>query len=101
MRGGCLEYHSVVMSRLTTGAPCHDASGLVDPLNVPIEYPSSVCHLATFSVTVSAVFPATSGLDSAFQAITIPSQTVNGIALLDYPVYEQRSRQRSIMNVTW
>jgi hypothetical protein len=80
--------NNVVMSTVTTGGPCNDVSGLTNPLGVPIVYAPSVCHLATFNVAISAKFQATPGLDAALETITITPQTVNGIRVINSPVFE-------------
>jgi hypothetical protein len=90
---------SVQISTLSIGSPCKDVPNLTNPFgadtgNYPsIEYAPSVCRLTTFRAAMATTFTATAGLDPALQAIAIAPQSVNGIRLLNYRVYEQRLRQ--------
>jgi hypothetical protein len=90
---------SATTSRSSLGAPCQDTPGLANPLLAdtltgfpPIEYGGNVCHLATFSASLSATFPATAGLDPSLQSITIDAQSVNGISVIPNYFYFDRAR---------
>jgi len=78
----------------TLGSRCHDTSGLSDPLAYygfpPVEYGPSICQLGTFEGSVTASFPATTGLDPNLESFTIAPQTINGISVVPGRFYLSR-----------
>jgi hypothetical protein len=85
-------------SRSSLGGQCRDVSGLSNPLGdtltgyPPIEYGGSLCHLATFQVSVSTTFPATPGLDPSLESFTIDPQSINGISVIPAEFYFDKRR---------
>lgn len=82
-------------ARVSLGSPCHDISGLSNPLGnqfgfPPIEYGGDVCHLATFMATLNATFPTMAGLDSSLTTISIAPQSINGISVIPGRFYLDR-----------
>jgi hypothetical protein len=74
-------------SRVSLGSPCHETSGLANPLaNVLgfeyIEFSGAICRLATFDASVRATFPATTGMDASLESITIDPQSIDGISVV-------------------
>jgi hypothetical protein len=83
---------------VSTGARCTDTPGLANPLAGPdgyplIEYPGSICRLATFSVSMTANF-LVSGADSGFASVQIPQQNVSGILVTNPPLGSHFRRLR-------
>jgi hypothetical protein len=74
-------------SRVSLGSPCHETSGLANPLAnflgfEYIEYSGAICRLATFDASVRATFPATPGMDASLESITIDPQSIDGISVV-------------------